>query len=171
VYPESIALRRMISAVSSGTLTFGSSAVHLPKMQVSPERLNATLVLLIFTPIPSKIEWLRGQDSNLRPLDYESGALPTELPRDLLLRCFLFNAVLLALFWILEQEIFNPRVWDMVFYGHLGDTGLCESGLLDYRSAAADILEKLIYVHGESIEPFTIYGQAFFTAKSIDFLT
>jgi hypothetical protein len=56
-------------------------------MQVSPERLNATLVLLIFTPIPSKIEWLRGQDSNLRPLDYESGALPTELPRLLLLCC------------------------------------------------------------------------------------
>ena len=31
------------------------------------------------------IFWLRGQDSNLRPLDYEPNELPTAPPRDIII--------------------------------------------------------------------------------------
>jgi hypothetical protein len=168
--PASTAFLLMISAVSSGTRTFGSSAVHLPKTQLSPDLLNASLVLAILTPIPSNIDWLRGLDLNQRPLDYESGALPTELPRDNALSCFLLlaNAVLLALFRILEHEILDPRIRDVIVDDHLGDTSLGEPCLVDHLLAAADVLKELFYVHAESIERFTLAGQAFFTVKAVD---
>ena len=58
------------------------------------------MILKIIKSHSCKVTLFRGQDSNLRPLDYETNKLPTAPPRDIILKnttCFHKWAVLITI--------------------------------------------------------------------------